>query len=158
MHRVRIWLRATVLIAACSSAESLAAGATAGNPQCQQREVFEPMMDEMLERGYVVAYGNYRNEIPDLYNAAARTTNVEDTIAGEGRTLKSSATLDSDDYVALIEHLRALEYVRGVGTVGVSHSGELQAKAAAVITWDAGVLIEGASHEFLVVDVLRMAA
>lgn len=117
----------------------------------------EPMMDEMLKRGYVVAYGNYRNEIPEAYNSADRSRNVEDTISGGARVLKSTATLDSDDYIALIEHLQNLPYVRndGVGTIGVSHSGELQAKAAAQITWGAGVLIEGASYEFLAVDTTR---
>lgn len=114
----------------------------------------EPMMDEMLKRGYVVAYANYRNEIPQAYNQADRSKNVEDTISGGARTLKSTATLDSDDYVALIEHLQGLPFVRrqDVGTIGVSHAGELQAKAAAAITWGAGVLIEGASYEFIAVD------
>jgi dienelactone hydrolase len=114
----------------------------------------EPMMDEMLKRGYVVAYGNYRNEIPEAYNSADRSRNLEDTISGGARVLKSTATLDSDDYISLIEHLQSLPYVRhdDVGTIGVSHSGELQAKAASQITWGAGVLIEGASYEFLAVD------
>jgi dienelactone hydrolase len=114
----------------------------------------EPMMDEMLKRGYVVAYANYRNEIPQAYNQASRTKNIEDNISGGARVLKSTATLDSDDYIALIEHLQALPYVRAkdVGTIGVSHSGELQAKAAAEVTWGAGVLIEGASYEFIAVD------
>jgi dienelactone hydrolase len=114
----------------------------------------EPMMDQMLKRGYVVAYANYRNEIPQAYNSVARSKNLEDTISGGARVLKSNATLDSDDYIALIEHLQGLPYVRkeDVGTIGVSHAGELQAKAAAQITWGAGVLIEGASYEFLAVD------
>jgi dienelactone hydrolase len=114
----------------------------------------EPMMDRMLKRGYVVAYANYRNEIPQAYNGIARSKNLEDTISGGARVLKSNATLDSDDYIALIEHLQGLPYVRkqDVGTIGVSHAGELQAKAASQITWGAGVLIEGASYEFLAVD------
>ena len=114
----------------------------------------EPMMDAMLKRGYVVAFANYRNEIPQAYNRVDRAKNMEDTISGGARTLKSTATLDSDDYIALIEHVQGLPYVRGkdVGTIGVSHAGELQAKAASAITWGAGVLIEGASYEFLAVD------
>lgn len=117
----------------------------------------EPMMDEMLRRGYVVAYANYRNEIPQAYNQTDRAQNVEDTISGGARVLKSTATLDSDDYIVLIEHLQNLPFVRAndVGTIGVSHSGELQAKAAAAITWGAGVLIEGASYEFIAVDVSK---
>jgi dienelactone hydrolase len=114
----------------------------------------EPMMNEMLKRGYVVAFANYRNEIPQAYNRVDRAENMEDTISGGARTLKSTATLDSDDYIALIQHVQGLPYVRGkdVGTIGVSHAGELQAKAAAAITWGAGVLIEGASYEFIAVD------
>ena len=114
----------------------------------------EPMMDAMLKRGYVVAYANYRNEIPQAYNQLTRSKNLEDTISGGQRVLKSNATLDSDDYIALIEHLQGLPYVRkqDVGTIGVSHAGELQAKAASQIAWGAGVLIEGASYEFLAVD------
>jgi len=114
----------------------------------------EPMMDQMLKRGYVVAFANYRNEIPQAYNSIGRSKNLEDTISGGARVLKSNATLDSDDYIALIEHLQGLPYVRkqDVGTIGVSHAGELQAKAASQITWGAGVLIEGASYEFLAVD------
>jgi hypothetical protein len=114
----------------------------------------EPMMDEMLKRGYVVAFANYRNEIPEAYNSSDRSKNLEDTISGGARVLKSTATLDSDDYISLIEHLQNLPFVRrqDVGTIGVSHSGELQAKAASQITWGGGVLIEGASYEFLAVD------
>ena len=114
----------------------------------------EPMMDQMLKRGYVVAFANYRNEIPQAYNSIGRSKNLEDTISGGARVLKSNATLDSDDYIALIEHLQGLPYVRkqDVGTIGVSHAGEVQAKAASQITWGAGVLIEGASYEFLAVD------
>src|SRR6185436_8910237 len=114
----------------------------------------EPMMDEMLKRGYVVAFANYRNEIPEAYNSANRAKNMEDTISGGARVLKSTATLDSDDYISLIEQLQNLPFVRhdDVGTIGVSHSGELQAKAASQVTWGGGVLIEGASYEFLAVD------
>jgi hypothetical protein len=63
--------------------------------------------------------------------------------------------LDHLDYIALIEHLQNLTEVSRVGTIGISHSGELQAKAAAEITWAAAVPIEGAVHEFLPVDYSR---
>ena len=117
----------------------------------------EPMMDRMIARGYAVAYGNYRNEIPSMYNEIDRTENVLDTISGGSRALKSTATLDSDDYISLIEHLKALPYTdpEGVGTFGVSHTGELMHKAASVIDFGAAVASEGASYEFLVVDADR---
>jgi len=119
----------------------------------EQMWLLEPMHDEMIKRGYVVAFGNFRNEIPQAYNSQERSKNIADEISGGARALKSTATLDSDDYIALIEHVKSLPYVSKVGTIGVSHSGELQAKAAAETTWGAAVPIEGAAYEFLPVDV-----
>jgi dienelactone hydrolase len=113
------------------------------------------MQDRMIERGYVVAYVNYRNEIPYLYGQTGRAHDLEDDMSGgENRTLKSAPTLDSDDLVAVFEYLRTLPYVDGrrIGAVGVSHGGEMILKAAAETTIAAGVVIEGASHEFLSVD------
>src|SRR5687767_10746345 len=40
------------------------------------------MMDLMLARGYAVAYVQYRNEIPHLYNQIERAHNVGDDISG----------------------------------------------------------------------------
>jgi dienelactone hydrolase len=113
-----------------------------------------PMMDRMLARGYVVAYAEYRNEIPYLYEQIDRSENLSDNISGGQRTLKSNPTLDSDDFIAIIQYLQSLPYVDkdAVGTYGVSHSGELMLKAASQITFGAAVPNEGAAHEFLSVD------
>lgn len=114
-----------------------------------------PMQDEMIRRGYVVAYVNYRNEVPHLYETQARAENVADDISGGSRrTVKSGATLDSDDLIAVMRYLRTLPYVnpQAIGASGVSHSGEIILKAAAEADFAAGVVIEGASHEFLGVD------
>lgn len=113
-----------------------------------------PMMDELVGRGYVVAYAEYRNEIPYLYEKIDRSENLADNISGGQRTLKSNPTLDSDDYIAIIRYLQSLPYVDkdAVGTYGVSHSGELMLKAASEITFGAAVPNEGAAHEFLGVD------
>lgn len=113
------------------------------------------MQDRMIERGYVVVYVNYRNEIPHLYEQTAQATNLADDISGgDNRTLKSAPTLDSDDFIAIIDFLKTLPYVDkdAIGAVGVSHSGEMILKAAAQIELAAGVAIEGASHEFLSVN------
>jgi len=117
----------------------------------------EPMMDMLIDRGYAVAYGNYRNEIPGLYNEVERAENIADSMSGGARALKSGPSLDSDDYIEIIAHLKALDFTdpEGVGTVGVSHSGELQLKAATVTSWGAAVPIEPAAHEFLAVDTSR---
>ena len=112
------------------------------------------MQDHMIRRGYVVVYVNYRNEIPHLYEDTARARNVADDVSGEGRTLKSAPTLDSDDLIAILKYLQTLAYVDrdAIGIVGVSHSGEMILKVAAETTFAAGVAIEGASHEFLSVN------
>ena len=120
----------------------------------RQVERLAAMQDAMIGRGYAVVFVNYRNEIPHLYEAAARAENLPDDVSGEGRTLKSAPTLDSDDLIAILRYLQTLPYVDrdAVGIVGVSHSGEMILKIAAETTFAAGVAIEGASHEFLSVD------
>ena len=113
------------------------------------------MQDRMIGRGYAVAYINYRNEIPHLYGKTGRAHNLADDVSGDDtRTLKSDPTLDSDDLIAVFNYLKTLPYVDGnaIGAVGVSHGGEMILKAAAETTIAAGVVIEGASHEFLSVD------
>lgn len=126
-----------------------------GMPEVERQAArLGPMMDQMLGRGYVVAYAEYRNEIPYLYEEIDRAENLSDNISGGQRTLKSSPTLDSDDYVAIIHYLQSLPYVDkdAVGAYGVSHSGELMLKAASQITFGAAVPNEGAAHEFLSVN------
>ena len=120
----------------------------------KQVERLAGMQERMLARGYAVAYVSYRNEIPHLYNQIERAHNLGDDVSGEGRTLKSSPSLDSDDMISILSYLRTLPYVRqnALGCVGVSHSGEMILKVAAETSFACGVVIEGASHEFLCVD------
>ena len=119
-----------------------------------QVERLASMIDLMLARGYAVAYVQYRNEIPHLYNEIGRAHNIGDDVSGEGRTLKSSPSLDSDDMISILAYLKTLPYVKpdAIGCVGVSHSGEMILKVAAETSFTCGVAIEGASHEFLCVD------
>jgi dienelactone hydrolase len=120
-----------------------------------QVDLLASMQDEMIKRGYVVVYVNYRNEVPHLYENSARAENLPDDISGGvRRTVKSSPTLDSDDLIAIFKYLRTLPYVNpaALGAMGVSHSGEMILKVAAEMDFGAGVVIEGASHEFLSVD------
>lgn len=119
-----------------------------------QVERLASMQERMLKRGYAIAYVSYRNEIPHAYNQIDRAHNIEDDISGEGRTLKSSSSLDSDDMIAILDYLKTLPYVKkdALGCVGVSHSGEMILKVAAETDFTCGVAIEGASHEFLCVD------
>ena len=127
-----------------------------GMPQIErQLERLVPMQDLMIARGYVVAYHNYRNEIPYLYEKLQGPAhNLSDNISGGQRTLKSDPTLDHQDLIAVIKYLQTLPYVDkdAVGAMGVSHSGEMILKAASEFTFAAGVPIEGAAHEFLNVN------
>jgi dienelactone hydrolase len=121
----------------------------------KQVERLAAMQDEMMRRGYIVVFANYRNEIPHLYGTNERAYNLGDDVSGgDNRTLKSSPTLDSDDLIAIIDYLRTLPYVDpdAIGVVGVSHSGEMILKVAAEISFAAGIVIEGAAHEFLKVE------
>jgi dienelactone hydrolase len=126
-----------------------------GLPLVEQKvALYSTMQDKMIERGYVVVYVNYRNEIPYHYESRSFARNVADDISGEGRTLKSEPSVDSDDLQSVIKYVRSLPYVKPdkVGAVGVSHGGETILKAAAEMDFTCGVAIEGASHEFLTVN------
>jgi len=128
-----------------------------GMPQVlAQVERLLPMQDELIRRGYVVVTVNYRNEIPHLYGRTGRAVNLVDDISGgENLTLKSAPTLDSDDLIAIWRYLQTLPFVRAdaIGAIGISHGGEMILKAAAEgAPLAAGVVAEGASHEFLSVD------
>ena len=126
-----------------------------GMPLVEQKvALYSTLQDKMIARGYVVGYVNYRNEIPYHYETRSVAQNVADDISGEGRTLKSEPSVDSDDLQSAIKYVGALPYVKlgRVGAVGVSHGGETILKAAAEMDFGCGVAIEGASHEFLTVD------
>jgi dienelactone hydrolase len=115
-----------------------------------------PMQDEMIRRGYAVVYVNYRHEIPRLYGRRGDLTELEDDMSGgENRRLKSAATLDSDDLAAVWRYLADRPWVKpgAIGALGISHGGEMILKAAASgAPLAAGVIAEGASHEFLSVN------
>jgi dienelactone hydrolase len=113
-----------------------------------------PMQDRMIQRGYAVVTVNYRNEIPYEYEKAKPPQNLPDSISGERRMLKSGPTLDHEDLVAIVKYLQTLSYIEknGIGSMGVSHSGEMIMKASSEYSWGAGVAIEPADHEFLTVD------
>ena len=117
-------------------------------------ERLAPMQDRMIERGYAVVTINYRNEIPYAYESAKPPTNLKDSISGERRMLKSGPTLDHEDLIAIVRYLQTRPDIKrdGIGSMGVSHSGEMIIKAASEFSWGAGVCIEPANHEFLTVN------
>jgi dienelactone hydrolase len=115
---------------------------------------FSELQNHMLARGYVVVTVNYRNEIPYAYEQSKPPQNLPDSISGERRMLKSGPTLDHEDLIAILQYVKSLPYVKkdGVGAIGVSHSGEMIMKAAAEYTFNAGICVEPANHEFLTVN------
>lgn len=118
----------------------------------------EPMVDRMIARGYVVAYGNYRAMAMEGFNHGdGRAHRIYDMMSGGPRIINSEPALDSDDYISMIQQLQSLSFVRAeaVGSVGVSHSGELLTEAAMYTTWAAAVNAEGANWELARVDLMR---
>jgi dienelactone hydrolase len=118
----------------------------------------EPMIDRMVERGYVVAYGNYRAMAMEGFNDRdGRAHRIYDMMSGGPRVINSEPALDSDDYISMIEQLQSLPFVKAnaVGSIGVSHSGELITEAAMFTTWAAAVNSEGANWELSKVDLMR---
>jgi dienelactone hydrolase len=113
-----------------------------------------PMQDRMIEHGYAVVTINYRNEIPYAYESAKPPVNLKDSISGESRMLKSGPTLDHEDLIAIVRYLQTRSDIKrdGIGSMGVSHSGEMIMKAASEFSWGAGICIEPANHEFLTVN------
>jgi hypothetical protein len=86
----------------------------------EQVQRLAPMQDRMLERGYAIAYVNYRNEVPHLYGRTERARNLPDDMSGgENRTLKSSPTLDSDGSRGLAARYPIAGAAFLVGSLGV---------------------------------------
>ena len=95
-----------------------------GLPLVEQKvATYAEMLDRMIARGFVVVYVNYRNEIPYHYETRSFARNVADDISGEGRTLKSEPSVDSDDLQSIIKYVRTLPYVKPdkVGKIGRAH-------------------------------------
>ncbi|MFL2545851.1 MAG: alpha/beta hydrolase family protein [Candidatus Rariloculaceae bacterium] len=121
----------------------------------QAMEDVEELMNHLVARGYATAYLNFRNEVPELYNEIARSELLADTVSGGDRRLQSYPTLDSEDYVSIVNHVKALPYTdpEAIGAIGSSHSGEIILKGTAIMNIAAGVVSEAAALEYLAIDV-----
>jgi len=117
---------------------------------------FRELMGRLVERGYVAVFVSYRNEVPEAYNEFEQAELVADNVSGGSRTLRSVPALDSDDHLAIIEHVKGLPYTdsEAVGAIGSSHSGEIIMKTVTrgVGLLTAAVPSEAAVTEYLVVD------
>jgi dienelactone hydrolase len=120
-----------------------------------QMERSHGLMMRLAARGYASAFINFRNEVPELYNQVEGSSLIFDNVSGGNRTLRSRASLDSDDFISIIEHVRKLPYIdaEAVGAIGSSHSGEIIMKAVSdsnLLT--AAVPSEAAVREYLLVS------
>ena len=112
-------------------------------------------MEEFVRAGYVAVYSQYRNEVPEAYNELPPARDIGDSRGTRGPIIKSSPSLDSDDFISIIEYVKALPYVdpEAIGIIGSSHGGELILKAATQIDFAAGILGEPAAREILNIDI-----
>jgi dienelactone hydrolase len=121
----------------------------------QAMDSWQELMSRLVDRGYAAAFVNFRNEIPYYYNEIAGAELLEDSVSGGNRTLQSVPSLDSDDFLSIIEHVRALPYTdpNGIGAIGSSHSGEIILKSTAATSLGAAVPAEPAAIEYLGMDI-----
>ena len=120
-----------------------------------QMELQRGLMSRLVDRGYAAAFINFRNEVPELYNEVQGSTLLFDNVSGGNRTLRSRASLDSDDFISIIEHVGRLSYINAdaVGAIGSSHSGEIIMKAVSDSDLlAAAVPAEAAVREYLLIN------
>jgi dienelactone hydrolase len=113
------------------------------------------LMMRLSSRGYASAFINFRNEVPELYNEVEGSALIFDNVSGGNRTLRSRASLDSDDFISTIDHARKLSYINpdAIGAIGSSHSGEIIMKAVSDSSLlAAAVPSEAAVREYLLIN------
>ena len=106
------------------------------------------IMDRLAEAGYASAWIRYRTEVELGYNDCGNL--VRDV--RQGRELFNRSPLEYEDEIAIIEHVKTLDYVAPdrIGLVGMSHGGEMVLKIASEYHGvAAAVASEPASHEYL---------
>ncbi len=106
------------------------------------------IMDRLVEAGWACAWLRYRTEIELGYNDGGKL--VRDR--RQGREMFSRAPLEYEDEIAVIEHVKTLNFVDAarVALIGMSHGGEMVLKIASEYHGVAcAVASEPAAHEFL---------
>ncbi|NND49669.1 MAG: prolyl oligopeptidase family serine peptidase, partial [Rhizobiales bacterium] len=105
-------------------------------------------MDQLAEAGYASAWIRYRTEVELGYNQGGAL--VRDM--RQGRELFNRSPLEYEDEIAIIEHVKTLDYVdpARIGLIGMSHGGEMVLKITSEYHGvAAAVACEPASHEYL---------
>ena len=106
------------------------------------------IMDRLAEAGFASAWIRYRTEVELGYNDGGKL--VRDM--RQGRELFNRSPLEYEDEIAIIEHVKTLDYVDPgrIGLIGMSHGGEMVLKIASEYHGiAAAVACEPASHEYL---------
>lgn len=106
------------------------------------------IMDRLAEAGMASAWLRYRSEVELGYNNGGRL--IRDV--RQGRDMFNRSPLEYEDEIAVIEQLKALDWVDGdrIGLIGMSHGGEMVLKIASEYHGvRAAVASEPAAHEYL---------
>ena len=106
------------------------------------------IMDRLAEAGMASAWLRYRTEVELGYNDGGKL--VRDV--RQGREMFSRSPLEYEDEIAVIDHLKTLDWVDAdrIGLIGMSHGGEMVLKVASEYHGvRAAVASEPAAHEYL---------
>lgn len=106
------------------------------------------IMDKLVEAGMACAWLRYRTEVELGYNNGGKL--VRDM--RQGREMFNRSPLEYEDEIAIVEHLKTLDWVDGdrIGMIGMSHGGEMALKITSEYHGlAAAVASEPAAHEFL---------
>lgn len=109
------------------------------------------IMDVLAEAGYASAWLRYRTEVELGYDRGGPL--IRDM--RQGRGLFNRSPLEYEDEIAVIEHLKTLDYLDGdrVGLIGMSHGGEMVLKIVSEYHGvRAAVASEPAAHEYLALE------
>ncbi|MPZ52389.1 MAG: alpha/beta hydrolase fold domain-containing protein [Acidimicrobiia bacterium] len=106
------------------------------------------IMERLLRAGYGCAWLRYRTEVELGYDQGGPL--IRDV--RQGRELFNRSPLEYEDEIAVVQHMKTLEFVDPdrIGLVGMSHGGEMILKLTSEYHGAAvGVASEPAAHEFL---------
>jgi dipeptidyl aminopeptidase/acylaminoacyl peptidase len=106
------------------------------------------IMERLLGVGYACAWLRYRSEVELGYHEGGPL--VRDI--RQGRDLFNRSPLEYEDEIAVIEHVKTLDWVdpARIGLIGLSHGGEMVLKICSEYHGvAAAVASEPAAHEFL---------
>jgi hypothetical protein len=104
--------------------------------------------DQLLNRGYAVAWMRYRAEVDYAYDKIGKLIQS----GRQNRQLFNRGPLEYEDAIRVAQYVKTLPYIDGerLGYIGVSHGGEMALKIASEYHgFRAMVASEPASHEFL---------